>query len=156
MKYSKITIIFITICSCCFGQSKQDTVSIYWPNNQLKYRTVCCFIDTTTSPDSAELLIISTRRREMWDENGNEIDIEDYLSKHMDIVVLEGEVGLGEDEIEYRDLISYADKALELINSENLNTINEAIKAYVEAKEKIPDAVYPKQKLQEIQKMIKN
>ena len=145
----------ITLSSICVAQIEKDTVSIYWPNEQLKYRTVCCFIDTTDAPDSAEPFLVQTRSIQMWDENGNTIYLEDYIETHKDIVIIEQNEGIGEDEKEYRNLIALADKAFDLIDTGNLDSVNRAIKSYVKAKKKIPDAIYPKQKLKEIQELLR-
>jgi len=160
MKTLTITIVFFTLTSICAGQfAKKDTASIYWPNKQLKYRSICCFADTLdstqyivdeTSPYRDEPVVVALRSQEMWDEKGNEIYVEDYLKNHKDIVVLEEEVGIGEDEKEYRNLISIADSVFSLMDIANNNSVNRVISSYVKAEKKNPDALYPKQKLQEI------
>jgi hypothetical protein len=149
-----LTIIICAVTSFCFGQTAKDTVSIYWPNAQLKYRSICCSALRVPSPDSPDSNLILTRQQEMWDKDGNEIYYDEYIKTYKDIVVLEEKVGIGKDEQEYRDLISKANNAFKLIDVENADSINLAIEYYVKAKEKIPGAVYPEQKLQEINELI--
>jgi hypothetical protein len=154
MKRTVIVILVAALTSICVAQNEKDTVNIYWQNGQLKYMFMCCFIDTIVNPPNTESIVIKTYSDQMWDETGNEIHLEDYLQSHKDIVIIEEPAGKGDDEKEYRRLIAKADQAYDSIDINNIASVNRTIKYYVQAKDLIPDATYPDQRLEKIQELI--
>jgi hypothetical protein len=139
------------------SQTELDTVQIYWENGLLKYQSISCLTDTVMDENSVEPLLISTRNMEIWDRDGKQYlnGIDDFIKNYGDIVDLDKAPCKGEDESIYRLLISKADSCFKKMDG-TAEATNTAIRSYVIAKNMIAEASYPKMKLEEIDKLVKN
>ena len=150
---SAILILFGTLHS--IGQGQPDSVQINWAEGHIKYLYVCCMEDTVRSLDG-ELQTVSVSEHRFWNPDGTEFkgEIEEFVKDYGDIVDLNTPGNGGEDEREYRELISVADSCFDKMDGSD-GTVNRAIDAYVKAKEKLPDAKYPSAQLNKIREKLK-
>ncbi len=158
MNLKKLIILFL-ICHFnfidSFGQISVDSVKIYWNNGSMKYLSVCCFVDTVETVDSGMQAVL-LRESRLWTPEGREFEesTEQFWEIYGDIVEIEKPIGIGKDEAEYRRLISIADSLFNKLDGTS-ETANEAIKAYVSAKDLLPEARYPNEQIELIHVRLK-